>query len=199
MAAKLGGSGLAVVLLLVNLAAGAILPLVDVLSLLRPEPSSVRLAVCCYLTVDILFVILRFGSFRRSHLATADPVSNPLLLLLAALTHLVVPVLGSRGVVLVVIDGVAEIVLLPINLLALLRRQRTLAGKSGTISGGCLRRSPPPCRLSPAGLFSATGEAPIDLDNPNKSVQTRNGVRYTLAFRNAKKEIPDYYDPTLNP
>ena len=75
-------------------------------------------------------MLFGFGGFRRRHLPAADAVGDALLLVGAALAGFVVAVVLGRRVVLVVVDRLAEIILLLIDLLALLRRQRAAIGSA---------------------------------------------------------------------
>ena len=114
---------LIVVLLSVDLTAGLILLMIDVLLFSRRERPAVGAAVGADLTVDVLFVIFGPGRLARRHLSAPDALGDALLLLVPALTHWIVAVLCIGGVVLVGVDGTAQIVLLMVDLLAFLRCQ----------------------------------------------------------------------------
>src|SRR5258708_32619054 len=116
--------GLLVVLILVSLAAGRILLLVDIRFLLRRELSAVCLPVGPDVLIDILLVSVGLGSFRRRHLPAANTVGDPLLLDVSPGAHLIVSVLIGRGVMFVVVDRPTQIILLAVHFLALLGRQR---------------------------------------------------------------------------
>src|ERR1700692_2058118 len=84
---RLAGRGFFVVLVVVDLAAGAVLLPVDVCFFRRREPSSICAAVRRLLMVDILFVVFGFCGLRRRHLPAADAVGDALLLIVAACIH----------------------------------------------------------------------------------------------------------------
>ena len=110
----------AVVFLAIDLTAGAILFVVDLRVFLAGEPASVGLTIGVDLLVNTLLAIFGAGGLAGGHLAAANAVGNAILLKLAARADFVVAVVGGVGVVLVVIDGVAEIVLLAVDLVAFL-------------------------------------------------------------------------------
>jgi hypothetical protein len=93
-----------VVLLAVDLTAGAILLAVDLALFLAAEFASVGLAIGVDLLVDALLTILGAGGFAGSHLAATDALGNAILLVFAALADLVVAVVGGIGVLFVVVD-----------------------------------------------------------------------------------------------
>ncbi len=89
------------------------------------------------LLVDILLVPFGFRGFRRRHLPAADAVRDPLLLIIAARADFVVAVGRGIGVVLVVVDRLAEVVLLLVDLPAFLRRQRAAIGGAVVVNFAC--------------------------------------------------------------
>src|SRR5579863_6349022 len=119
------GRGLAVVLLVVDLLAGAVLALVDVFLFLRRQLATIGTAVGGDVAVDILLVVLRLRSFRWRHLSALDAVGDALLLQIAAGTDFIVAIVLCGAVVLVVVDGSAQVILLAVHLLTLLRSERT--------------------------------------------------------------------------
>src|SRR6185312_4013477 len=74
------GSGIGVVVLVVDLTAGAILLAVDLLTLLAGESAAVGDAVVVDLAVDIGLALVGASCFAGGHLATAYTVRNALLL-----------------------------------------------------------------------------------------------------------------------
>ena len=112
-----------VMLLVVNLAARVILALVDVPAFLRRQPAAIGAAVRRDVTIDSLLVVFCSSCLPSGHLTTANAVGDALLLLVAARADFVVTVVGSRVIVLVVVDRMAQIILLPVYLLAFLWRK----------------------------------------------------------------------------
>src|SRR5258708_22078375 len=110
-----------VVLLAIDLAAGAILFAIDLAMLLRRQLSPVGCAIGANLLIDSLLAILGARGFAGSHGAILDAVGDAVLLIFATLADFVVAVVRLRGVVLVVVDGPAEVVLLAVDPAALLR------------------------------------------------------------------------------
>src|SRR4029077_14156063 len=86
--------GLFVVLVVVDLAAGAVLLLVDVILFRWREFSSICLAIRRNLVIDILLPPLGFACFRRRHLPAANAVGDPLLLIVAACADLIIAILS---------------------------------------------------------------------------------------------------------
>lgn len=117
-------------LLAINLAAGAVLLAIDLPMLLRGQPSAVRRAVGSHLPIDALFAIFGSGTFSSVHRSIANPVGNSVLLILAALAHFIVAVMRLRRVVLVVVNRAAQVVLLPVHLVAFLLRQLAAVGRA---------------------------------------------------------------------
>ena len=115
--------GSVVVLLVTDLATSVILALVDVLMFLRRQLAAIGAAVRRDVTIDILLVVFRSGCLPGGHLAATNAIGDALLLLVAARADFVVTVVGGGVVVLVVINRVAQIILLPVYLLAFLRRE----------------------------------------------------------------------------
>ena len=110
-------------LLPINLSADAVLALVDVPPLLRSELAAIRSAIRRNAAIDALFAVLGTRCFARRHLTAPDALGDAVLLILAALSHLVVAVVRLSGVVLVSVDGPAQAILLAVDLPALLRRE----------------------------------------------------------------------------
>lgn len=73
--------------LVVNLLAGAILFVVDLLVFLRGEVATVGFAIGMYLLIDLLLMVLRPCGLAGGHLPTADAVGDALLLVRTALIH----------------------------------------------------------------------------------------------------------------
>ena len=119
-----------VVLLAIDLAAGAILFVIDLGALLASKFAAVGLAIGVNLLVDALLTIFGAGGFAGGHLAAADALSNPILLELAACADFVVAVVGGVGVVLVVVDGAADVGLLAIDLVAFLLGKLAAIGRA---------------------------------------------------------------------
>ena len=74
---------LVVVILSINLAAGPVLSLVDIPSLLGREPAAIRPTVGANLAMDVLLAIFRARDFSWGHLAAADTLRDALLLVIA--------------------------------------------------------------------------------------------------------------------
>lgn len=119
-----------VVLLAIDLAAGAILLAVDLAFLLASQFATVGLAIGVNLLIDALFAIFGAGGFTGGHLAAANALRDAVLLVCAALADFVVAVVGGVGVVLVVVDGAAEIILLAIDLATLLWSELAAVGRA---------------------------------------------------------------------
>ena len=97
-------------LLVVDLPAGAILLVICLRVLLPGELAAVTCAVGANLFIDTLFAVLVAGCLAGCHLVVADAVGNAVLLPLLALAHFTVAVVRLRGIVLVLVDGVAQVV-----------------------------------------------------------------------------------------
>src|SRR5208282_2235804 len=80
------------------------------------------------LLVDALLAILSAGGLTGGHRSVANAIGNAVLLVLASLPHFVVAVVRHVGVVLVLVDRMAQVVLLVVDLLALLLRQLAAVG-----------------------------------------------------------------------
>src|SRR5208283_98436 len=112
----------------VDLAAGRVLPLVDVLPLLRRQLASVACAVGGNRAVDILLALLHVRRLVCIHGSIANAVGNALLLVIAPGAHFGVAVLRRLPVVLVVVNRLAQVVLLLVHLLPLLLCQGSAVG-----------------------------------------------------------------------
>jgi len=119
-----------VVLLAIDLTAGAVLFTIDLGVFLAGEFATVGLAIGVNLLIDSLLTIFGVGRFASGHLAAADTLGDAILLELAARTDFVVAVVGGVGVVLVVVDGAADVVLLAIDLIALLLGELAAIGRA---------------------------------------------------------------------
>ena len=95
---------------------------------LRREFSAVCRAIGGDVPVNFLFVIFGLRGFRWRHLSAGDAIRDTLLLEVAASADLVVAVGRRIGIVFVVVNRLAEVVLLLINLPAFLRRHRSAIG-----------------------------------------------------------------------
>lgn len=113
----------------VNLTAGAILLTVDGPLFGRRESSAVCLAICSYILVNVLFGFLGSRSFRWRHLAVANTVGDALLLDISARADFIIAVLACWAIVLVVVNRLAEVILLSIDLSAFLRCERAAVGR----------------------------------------------------------------------
>src|SRR5580700_4859650 len=81
------------------------------------------------LLIDALLAILYAGGLPGIHGAAAQTVGNAILLILAALAHFIVAIVRRVGIVLVLVNRVAQIVLLVVDLLPLLLRQMAVIGR----------------------------------------------------------------------
>lgn len=117
-----------IVLLAIDLTAGAVLFVVDLGALLTGQFAAVGLAIGADLLVDALLAILGASGFAGGHLSTANTLGDAVLLIFATLADLVVAVVGRVGIVLVVVDRAAEVVLLTIDLIAFLLGELTTVG-----------------------------------------------------------------------
>ena len=114
---------LLVVLFVGDLTAGAVLLPIDLLPLRWCQFASVRGAVH-HLPVDVLLSPLHLRRLSRRQLPAANALGDSLLLQSSPLTHLIISILRIRGIVFVVVDRLAQLILLPVHLLPFLRRQR---------------------------------------------------------------------------
>ena len=113
----------AVVLLAVDLPAHAVLAAIDVLPLLLREMAAIGCAVRRNMPVDVLLAPLSACRFTGRHLSAADTLRNAGLLICTALTNLIAAIMRLRGIVLVLVDGTADVVLPAIDVLPLLLRE----------------------------------------------------------------------------
>jgi len=117
-----------VVLRPVDIPARTILRVVDLSSLLPRQLAPIGLPIRRNPLINSLFPILQMRRLSRVQAAAADALRNPVLLILAPLPDLVVGVVSGIGIVLVVMDFLAEPVLLTVDLLLLLLRQLSPVG-----------------------------------------------------------------------
>ena len=110
---------------LVDLAAGLVLRVIDLLLLLPGELAAVGLPVRRDLLINSLFVIFEFCGLPGLQRAAANALRDAILLILATLPDLIVPVMRGVGIGLILMDLIAQMVLLLVDLL--LFRLRKLA------------------------------------------------------------------------
>jgi len=89
----------------VDLAAGLVLRFVDLLLLLHGELAAVGLPVRGDLLIDALLAIFELRGLPRCQRSAANALRDAILLVLAALSDLIVPVLGDVGVGLVLMGS----------------------------------------------------------------------------------------------
>jgi len=116
------------VLLAIDLTAGAVELMVKPSFFLAGELAAIRGAIGVILLVDALLAILGPCGFAGGHLAAANALRDAIPLVLAALADLVVAIVSHVGIVLVSVDRLAQIVLLVVDLLVLLRSELAIVG-----------------------------------------------------------------------
>ncbi len=109
-----------IVLLAIDLTAGPVLFAVDLLMFLTGEFPAIGGAVCADLLIDALFTVLGACHFSSRHLTALDAVGDSVLLIFAALSHFGLAVVRGGRIVLVLVNGLADVVLLTIDLLTFL-------------------------------------------------------------------------------
>src|SRR6266851_6564284 len=119
-----------VVVLALNLLAGTILFAIHLLVLLLGQLTAIGLTICMHLLVDALLLVLSADGLAGAHLSRANAVGDALLLVALPLAHLAVAWLVGRGVVLVVVDRPADVVLPLVDLLLLLRGELAAVGRA---------------------------------------------------------------------
>ena len=78
------GLRIRIVLIVIDRAADVVLPLIDLLVLLRGQVAAVRRAIIRNLTIDACLTTLDVPGFTRRHLAGTNPLGNALLLVLGS-------------------------------------------------------------------------------------------------------------------
>src|SRR5437016_8340875 len=114
---------LEVVFLVINVLRRRILFMVDLLLFRSRQRSAVGLAVRGHLPVNALLLLLGLGRFASGHLPALDALGDTVLLIFAALVHFVVGIVLGASVVLVLADLLRKLILLPVDLFFLRRRQ----------------------------------------------------------------------------
>src|SRR5882762_10614846 len=121
---------LRIVLLVIDVLRRRVLFVVDLLLFGGRQCPAVGPAVRGNLLVDALLLVLGFGCFAGRHLAALDALGDTVLLIFAALVHFVVSIVLRAGVVLVLVDLLGHLILLPVDLFLLRRRQLAAVGRA---------------------------------------------------------------------
>ena len=113
---------------LVDVSAGTVLGTVDLTLFLLRQFAAVRLPIRRDSLVDTLLLVFEARGLPGFQVSIADALGDAVLLVFAPLSDFVVAVVGGVRVVLVVVDAVADPVLLAVDLLSFLLRQLAAVG-----------------------------------------------------------------------
>src|SRR2546423_14376076 len=124
------GLRLEFVFFVINVLRRRFLFMVDLLLFRSRQRSAVGLAVRGHLPVNALLLLLGLGRFASRHLPALDALGDAVLLIFAALVHFVVGIVLGARVVLVLADLLGKLILLPVDLFFLCRRQLATIGRA---------------------------------------------------------------------
>src|SRR5260370_45180 len=119
-----------VVLLVIDVLRRGVLFVVHLLLLGGRQCPSVGLAVRGHLLVDALLLVLELGRLTRGELPALDAPGDAVLLVFLPLAHFALAVVSGAGVVLVLVNLLGHLILLPVDLFLLRRRQLAAVGRA---------------------------------------------------------------------